>query len=195
VSTPTPVAEVLGLLAGAFARLRIRWYLFGAQAVIVWGRPRTSADIDVTAESSPDAAPELVREFEASGFALRIHRGVEEFVARTRVLPFVHRVSGMPVDVVLAGPGLEERFLDRAIPVAFGQWSIPVLAPEDLVVTKILAGRPKDIEDVRGILIERASALDLPEIRRTLRLLEEALGQSDLLPAFERELRDGKAER
>ena len=32
-----------------------------------------------------------------------------EFVRTTRVLPFVHRNTAMPLDVVLAGSGLERR--------------------------------------------------------------------------------------
>lgn len=31
----------------------IRWYLFGAQAAIIWGSPRLSADVDVTASIDP----------------------------------------------------------------------------------------------------------------------------------------------
>ena len=64
----------------------------------------------------------------------------------------------------------------------------PSTAPADLIVTKILAGRPKDIEDVRGILFERLPQLDLAAIRSTLGLLEAALSQSGLQPAFEAEL-------
>lgn len=65
---------------------------------------------------------------------------------------------------------------------------VPVISPEDLIATKILAGRPKDMEDVRGILRERLPDLDLALIRSTLAALEDALAQSDLLPAFEGEL-------
>ncbi len=92
------------------------------------------------------------------------------------------------MDVVLAGPGLEELFLDRCRWVDVAGVDIPVIAPEDLVVTKILAGRPKDLDDVRGILRERASDLDLDQIRQTLALVEQALGQSDLVPMLEAEL-------
>ena len=42
--------------------------------------------------------------------------------------------------------------------------------------------------DVRGVLSERGSALDLTQIRTTLGLLEDALGQSDLMPVFDDEL-------
>jgi hypothetical protein len=187
---PSPLAvpaDLLAALAGALARLRARWYVFGAQAVVLWGRPRLTADIDVTVRMDPEEPERLVQALEEAGFSLRFGAG-PEFVRLTRVLPFVHDATGLPLDIVLAGPGLEELFLSRAVPVTIGNAVIPVISPEDLVATKILAGRPKDIEDVRSILRERRSTLDLDSIRSTLALLEEALGQSDLRPVFEREL-------
>ncbi len=93
----------------------------------------------------------------------------------------------MPLDVVLAGPGLEEQFLDRVIVVQVGDFMVPVISPEDLVVTKVLAGREKDVGDIRGVLQARADSLDLGYIRRTLRVIEDAMGQSDLVPLFETE--------
>jgi hypothetical protein len=189
VSAPSPLAEVLAALGATLARLELRWYLFGAQAVVFWGRPRTSLDIDVTVELDLARVPAFIDGLGEAGFELRIRAGVEDFVRRTRVLPFLHAETGTPVDVVLAGPGLEEGFLARAISVRVGEVEVPVISPEDLIVTKLLAGRPKDLEDVRGILAERAAGLDFAAIRALLRQLEEALGQSDLLPRLEAELR------
>ena len=186
-STQTAPAELLAALSAAFLELRAQWYLFGAQAAMVWGRPRLTADIDVTVRLEPQDPERLVRTLEARGFALRVS-DAGDFVRRTRVFPFVHVSSGLPLDIVLAGPGLEDLFLSRARPVAMGGVIVPVISPEDLIATKILAGRPKDIEDVRGILRERLPDLDIELVRSTLGLLEDALAQSDLLPAFEREL-------
>ena len=59
-----------------------------------------------------------------------------------------------------------------------------MISPEDLVIAQVLAGRPKDIEDVRGVLRARGLDLDAGRIERVLGLLEGALGQSDLLPAW-----------
>lgn len=56
---------------------------------------------------------------------------------------------------------------------------------EDLIIGKILAGRPKDIEDVRNLWHLHASTADRERIVGVLTLLEEALSQSDLIPAFE----------
>ena len=183
----TAPADLLAALADALAAAGARWYLFGAQAALIWGRPRLTADVDVTVRLDPEDPDALVRIFAPRGFRLRVDPG-DDFVRRTRVLPFVFEPDGLPVDVVLAGPGLEELFLSRAVPVRVGSVTVPVISPEDLIVTKILAGRPKDIEDVRGILLERGGQLDLGTVRATLGLLEAALGQSDLQSAFEAEL-------
>jgi hypothetical protein len=163
------------------------WYLFGAQAVQVWGQPRLSADVDVTVLPGELSSATLVERLERGGFDLRVP-DVEDFVRRTRVLPFVHRTSRLPLDLVLGGPGPEEEFLSRARKVLVEGVEIPVISPEDLIVTKILASRPKDLEDVRGILRSRGEGLDLGRVRSLLSLLEEALGQSDLLLAFEQQL-------
>jgi hypothetical protein len=50
---------------------------------------------------------------------------------------------------------------------------------------KVLAGRPKDLDDVVAILAAAADEIDIGYVRRTLRLLEEALAQNDLVPVFE----------
>jgi hypothetical protein len=177
---------LLAALAEALSALRARWYLFGAQAAVIWGRPRLTADVDVTVRLDPEDPERLVRALSDRGFQLRVSR--DDLVRRTRVLPFVHQPTGLPLDVVLAGPGLEELFIERAVDVAFGGVTVPVISPEDLISAKVLAGRPKDIEGVRGILRERLSSLDIELIRSTLALLEDALSQSDLRPLFESEL-------
>ena len=186
-SPQTVPAELLSALSAALSELRARWYLFGAQAAMVWGRPRLTADIDVTVRQETEDPERLVRTLEARGFSLRVG-DADDFIRRTRVFPFLHVASGLPLDIVLAGPGLEDLFLLRARPITMAGVVVPVISPEDLIATKILAGRPKDIEDVRGILRERLPDLDVALIRSTLEALEDALAQNDLLPAFEREL-------
>jgi hypothetical protein len=186
-SPQTALGELLSALSEALSELGAQWYLCGAQAAVVWGRPRLTADIDVTVRLEPEDPERLVRTLETRGFALRVG-DASDFVRRTRVFPFLHVASGMPVDIVPAGPGLEDLFLSRARPITMAGVVVPVISPEDLIATKILAGRPKDMEDVRGILRERVADLDMGLVRSTLALLEDALAQSDLLPVFEREL-------
>lgn len=184
--SPAGPAELLADLAVALDAIGARWYVFGAQAALVWGRPRLTTDVDVTVKCSI-STDRLVRTLDTHGFSLRID-ATEAFIRTTRVVPLEHRASGLALDIVLAGPGLEELFLERAISIDVAGTVVPFISPEDLIVTKVLAGRGKDIDDVFGVLSERGSTLDLDQIRTTLRLLEDALGQSDLMPVFDAEL-------
>lgn len=184
--SPAGPIELFADLVAALDALGLRWYVFGAQAALVWGRPRLTTDVDVTVECTVPTR-DLVAALEERGFSLRVD-GTEAFIEATRVVPFEHRVSGLGLDLVLGGPGLEQLFLDHTVPVDVAGTTVPFISPEDLIVTKLLAGREKDIDDVRGVLAERGSALDVSRIRTTLRMLEDALGQSDLTPALDREL-------
>ena len=188
MSSEQTVVELLTALAAVMAKRGLRWYLFGAQAAIIWGSPRLSADADITAQLPPEEVEPFIEAMRRNGFHVVISDS--DFVESTRVLPFVHQSTRMPVDVVLAGPGLEQEFLQRAVSVDLGSTSIPVISPEDLIVTKVLAGRAKDIEDVRSVTHERRGSLDVDRIRSILGLLEEALSRSDLLPEFEKSWRD-----
>jgi len=57
------------------------------------------------------------------------------------VLPLVHQATGLPLDIVLAGPGLEDEFLARA--VLHQVDDVEVVEVSVLVILKVLAGRPR----------------------------------------------------
>jgi hypothetical protein len=170
----------------AFAKLaereNLRWYLFGAQAVATYGVPRTTGDIDITLDLGDRRLGLLVAQLRRAGFVPWI--ADESFAAETRIFPVTHKPTGWNIDLVLAGPGLEQRFLDEVRIVTVGQHHIPVIAPEHLVTLKILAGRPKDLEDVRGML--RIAELDHASVESTLAELESMLDQRDLRPVYTR---------
>jgi hypothetical protein len=187
-------AELLIDLAAALAGLSTPWYVFGAQAALMWGRPRLTTDVDATVRLGGISTDAVVRALGSHGFSLSIQADLD-FVQRARVLPLRHERSGLALDLVLSGPGLEDLFLERAIFVDVAGTAIPFISPEDLIVTKVLAGRPKDIEDIRGVLAERGALLKAGQIRDTLALLEDALGQSDLRPVFETEFARWRSER
>jgi hypothetical protein len=147
----SPLAELLGDLARALAQLGARWYLFGAQASIFHGVARLTADVDVTVSLGTRTVTDLVAQLQEAAFDARIE-DIVAFAEETRVVPVLHRATRIPVDLVLAGPGLEERFLARAEERLVGDVRILVAAAEDLVAMKLLAGRAKDLEDAATIV-------------------------------------------
>lgn len=191
-ASPPDVVELLHAIARAMQRRSVRWYVFGAQAAIVYGRPRMTADVDVAVELPGGAAPsELVVELAAESIALRFEPS-PAFLAETRLLPMVHAPSGLPIDMLITGPGLEEEFLDRARSIELGGVAIPIVSAEDLLAMKLLAGRRKDLDDARGVLSAQAGSLDLSRTRDVLAALEAALGDTRLLRRLERLLRTAK---
>jgi hypothetical protein len=178
------ISQVLAALQAVMAEAAIRWYLFGAQAGILYGVPRLTADVDATAAFPLDRAGALVELLTRGGFRVRV-ADIETFVRRTHVIPLAHPASGIPVDLVLAASALEEEFLDRAEVMEIGGVAVPVIAADDLIVTKVLAGRAKDMEDVQAVLREQRTRLDVGRIRRLLGDLDAALDRGDLLAAFE----------
>jgi hypothetical protein len=126
---------LLALLADfqrACAELNVGWYLFGAQAALLYGSPRLTADADLTVQLGNVPTKAFAEALEANGFELRA--ADEAFVRTTRVLPIVHRSTGFPADVVLGGPGLEEAFLERAVVRVVHGLRVPVAAAEDLII-------------------------------------------------------------
>jgi hypothetical protein len=183
-SPPQPVADLLAALARALGVLGVRWFLFGAQAAILHGAARLSADVDVTIDLGRRTVPDLIAAL-AGDFDVRVADPVR-FAEETRVLPFVHRLSRMPLDVVLAGPGLEDQFFAGATERLIGAALVPVVGAEDLIAMKVLAGRPTDLEDVAAVARAHRDDLDLQKVRATLTVLETALDRRDLLGTLER---------
>ena len=181
MSRPAAV-ELLATLSAVLARAGARWYVCGAQAVCVYGRPRMTADVDVTVETFDPLR--LMRDLVKSGFRSAI-RGVKDVLDAASVIPLVHEDTKLPLDLAIAGHGIERDFLARAKLVDVGGIKVPVIAAGDLVVAKMIAGRSKDLEDVQGILV----GIRAPELARAAKLLAEvqaALERKDLVPALDK---------
>lgn len=186
-------ARLLAAFDRAMRAAGRRWYVFGAQAAVAYGRPRMTADVDVTVELRGAGARRLLTEIEPYGFALRIPLS-KEHLAEARLLPMVHAPTELPLDLVIAGPGLDNEFLERARLVDVGGIEVPMISIEDLIAVKVLAGRRKDLEDVRGVLVEQQGRIDLARTRDVLAALEDATGEPTLLRRLNRLLRAAEAE-
>lgn len=88
--------------------------------------------------------------------------------------------GGIGIDIGLGGSEYEEFLLSRSTIVEFASGiNLRVASAEDLVVMKVFAGRPRDWEDVRGILIRQGASLSwetiwavLPELLNVIEEME-----------------------
>ncbi len=145
---------------------RWKFCLIGGIAVMRWGEPRTTQDVDLTLltgfGSEESYIESLLLEFAGRTTTSR------ELALQNRVL-LLTAANGVGVDVALAGFPFEEDILRRATIFEFDEGCrLKTCSAEDLVVAKAFADRPKDWLDIEGILIRQGSALDINSIVRHL---------------------------
>lgn len=178
-----------GLLAKIGAELDrsgFRYMVIGGQAVLVFGEPRLTRDIDITLDADIDRLSEVVAAVERLG--LRPLVSPTEFVAETMVLPCEDAVSGVRVDLVFSNTAYEREAMGRTRSMPIEGVQVRFASPEDLVILKVIAGRPRDLEDVRGVLAKQPK-LDRELVRRWLRRYQEQLAMP-LVERFESSARD-----
>jgi predicted nucleotidyltransferase len=174
--------QLLERIALGLEQRQIPYMIIGGQAVLIYGEPRLTRDIDVTLGVGPERLPDLIAFAQASTWRLLVE-SPEEFVRRTMVLPCLDEESGIRIDFIFSHSAYEQQAMERVRRVEIGKASVRFAAPEDVIVHKVIAGRPRDLEDARSILL-KISDLDRGYIRQWLAEFDRSLGES-YLRAFE----------
>ena len=156
----------------------IPYMLIGGQAVLLYGEPRLTRDVDVSLGVGPEKLPTVLDWVHESGWKVLVESPAD-FVGRTLVLPCAEPASGIRVDLIFTFSTFERQAVQRARSVQIGTTPVRFATVEDLVVHKVVAGRPRDIEDARSILLKNPD-LDAGYVRGWLRKLEPGADESFL---------------
>jgi predicted nucleotidyltransferase len=127
--------------------------VIGGQAVLIYGEPRLTRDIDIILGVGPERLDDLLEFSKTSGWRVLVQKP-EEFVQSTLVLPLDDPPTGIRIDLIFAFSLHEQTALERTQRVKIGKANVCFAAVEDVIVHKVTAGRPRDFEDVRYVLIE-----------------------------------------
>src|SRR6188768_1335515 len=166
--------QLLARLGRALDAAQIRYMVIGGQAVMLYGEPRLTKDIDITLGVSVDALARVVQMVRDAGLEPLVDP--QTFTVETMVLPCRDPATTIRVDLVLSHSAYEDAALGRARPVPTAGHPVRFASPEDLVIHKVIAGRPRDLEDVRSI-VAKQPALDRRFVEQTLREFEGELGE------------------
>ena len=163
--------DALARLTAFFEEQRIPYAVIGGLAVAAWGAPRATEDIDFLADVRP--SPEVEAAFRAAGFEVEWRRGGAD--DPVPLLLRLRSAGGPDIDVICATRAWEREMLGRSIRVRVPEGpETGVIAVEDLIILKLMAGGPRDLADAADLL-ERAGPF--PNLDR--RAAER--GVSDLL--------------
>ena len=125
--------------------------IIGGVAASILGKPRLTADADAMLLLDLDDIPNLLKLAEQEGLYPRIPN-VEEFAHRSRVLLLQHLESGINVDISLGLLPFEVEAVERSQEYKTGTLQIRLPTPEDLIILKAVAHRPKDMLDIEAII-------------------------------------------
>jgi hypothetical protein len=161
--------------------------LIGGMVVSRWGEPRATRDVDAT----------VLADFgsEQSVLAMLLQRfpsrvpDAERFAVQARMALLV-LPGGYNADVSLAALPFEREAIERATPWRIARDLIlATCAAEHLIIYKLVAARPGDIQDIISVVARQRGNLDVERIRRWGREFAELKEDPDLLRPFEDALR------
>lgn len=164
--------KLLSKIATALEKSKIPYMIIGGQAVLLYGEARLTRDIDITLGISIDQLTDLLNLLPKANLKPLVNP--TEFVKKTMVLPCQETKTGIRVDFVFSWSPYEKQALQRVRKINMNKKKVCFASAEDLIIHKMIASRPRDIEDIKGILLKNKN-LDFAYVRDQLKQFSETL--------------------
>jgi len=153
--------------------------VIGGIAVSLLGQARFTEDLDAMVLLSVEEISHFLKIAQQEGIEPRIPQA-EEFPRRNRVLLLRHVASQTGIDISLGILPFEQEMVARSEAHKIDEaLSIRLPTPEDLIIMKAIAHRPKDLLDIQGI-IQRHPQLDQKRIQNWVTQFAELLERPEL---------------
>lgn len=162
--------KLLLKIASILDKLRIKYFVTGSLAVSVWGRPRSTADIDIViklVEPQVEPLAKALRKIFQAGY---IDEDTARYAIRTKgEFNFIDPDTGLKVDFwIIKDDKATEVEYSRRIAKKVDSQRIYFVSPEDLILNKLIWYKQTDsnrhLEDIEGIL--EKSKLDLKYLKK-----------------------------
>ncbi len=182
------IRSLIKEIARELDRRSIPYMIIGGQAVLVYGRPRLTRDVDITLGMDTDQfarVDELCKNLGLKPLPENSH----DFAMKTKVLPVEAPESKVRVDFIFSFTPYETQAIERGNTIQFDDCIVRFASCEDVIIHKMVAGRPIDIEDVRHLIAKNRKKLDLPYLRQWLAEFGALPEHATILADFEELLR------
>ena len=158
--------------------------VIGGVAASVLGKPRLTQDVDALAILPEGEWANAVSTAARHGILPRIENPLD-FARRSRVLLMRHVESGIDIDVTFGGLSFEQAAIDNSKIHDIGGLRVRLPRVEDLLIMKAVARRPKDLQDIEGLLAAHPEA-DVATVRQWVSEFATAMSTSDMLDDFDK---------
>ena len=163
-------------IATELNKRQIPYMVIGGQAVLLYGEPRLTKDIDITLGLGRDGFDEVKGMVHNLNLRILVDHP-KEFVQKTMVLPVTDDKTGIRVDLIFSFSLYEKQAIARAKDVKLNRTVVKLASLEDVVIHKVIAGRARDIEDVTSILLKNPD-YDIKYINKWLKEFDQSLDKN-----------------
>src|SRR3989442_11041440 len=146
--------RLLERLGEALERIGIPYMVIGGQAVLLYGEPRLTKDIDITLGADLDRLADVLRLVRSIDLNPLVDP--DTFTKQTMVLPCADPGTGIRVDLIFSFTPYERQAMTRVRKAKVGGTEIHFASVQDLIVLKMISGRPRGLEHVDRFLIKNA---------------------------------------
>ncbi|MCC6607591.1 MAG: nucleotidyltransferase [Anaerolineae bacterium] len=151
---------MLNRLQGVFASFQehdVKYVVIGGIAAILHGVPRATFDLDILIEATSENSQRLLDALLDAGLGTAVLTTVEDLLSH-EITIFRDKIR---IDVQTETPGIRfaEAWAKRETMNYEGQ-SFFVVTREDLIASKLAAGRSVDLEDVRMLRVSQDDESD-----------------------------------
>jgi len=178
-----PLLEALRDLIKWLQKKHVPGVVIGGVAASILGRPRMTRDIDALILLEEKYWEEFLIDGAKFGFFTRLSDCVA-FAKKFRVLLVRHKPSGIDVDITISKLLFEKEAIARAVWLDIRRIRLPLPAPEDLIIMKAIAHRPRDLADIESIL-DVHTKLNLRRIRKWVKEFSSAIEIPEILKDLE----------
>ena len=138
-------------------KLKIPYIITGGMAVSVWGRPRSTADIDIIVELFSKNIHRLAKELLMVNKDVYISEdAIKEALEYKGEFNFIDPQSQLKVDFWIVKDVFNKNEIERAVSQEFEGYKIKFVSPEDLVLSKLLwykgSNSTRHLDDTKSVL-------------------------------------------
>jgi len=173
-----PFRAVIESLQRLLYRFNDRGVIIGGIAVGFLGKPWFTTGIDAVFLLSLNDIPKFLALAEVENMIPRIPDAAD-FARKNRVLLLRHDPTETDIDTSLGILPFEEEMVKRSRTQSFAGLAVGLPTPEDLIVMKAIAHRPKDLDDIRTIA-DKHPDLDRNRVEEWVKSFGDALEWPDL---------------
>jgi len=180
--------KLIKRIAFQLDREKIPYMIIGGQAVLLYGTPRLTRDIDITLGVDTDKFL-LVKKVCKKLRLKLLPKKPENFVRDTKVLPTEEPILEIRVDFIFSFTTYEKQAMENIKKVLINGYPVKFAACDDVIIHKMFAGRAIDLEDVKNILIKNKRKVNIKYIKKWLAKFSIIPEQKQILNEFNRLLK------